>query len=97
MDFKSILNTELLKTSNEEGTRFVTMPQIGISGVPQVRGDIVGHAMRLVDNHTHFKNNCTRNSQNCTRLRFMLLLVQLFLNCTQMCMITYTNYILTLF
>ena len=40
------------KTSNAEGTRFVTMPQIG---VPQVRMGVVGCAMRLVGNHTHFR------------------------------------------
>ena len=47
-------------------TRFATVPQIGMSGVPQVRVGIVGRAIRLVGNHTHFvqfKNNCTRNSQ----------------------------------
>ena len=33
------------KTSDAEGTRFATMPQIGMSGVPQVRVGVVGHAM----------------------------------------------------
>ena len=31
------------------------MPQIGMSGVPQVRVGVVGHDMRLVGNHTHFR------------------------------------------
>ena len=42
------------------------MPQIGMSGVPQVRVGVVGCAMQLVGNHiifVQFKNNCTRNSQ----------------------------------
>ena len=39
MDFK-------LKTSDEEGTRFATVPQIGMSGVPQVRVGVVGRTMR---------------------------------------------------
>ena len=62
MDLKSECGT---KTNDVEGTRFATVPQIGISGVPQVRVGIVGRAMRLIGNHTHFcgKNNCTRNSQ----------------------------------
>ena len=42
------------KTNDAEGTRFVTMPQIGKSGVPQVRVGVVGRAMRLIGNHTHF-------------------------------------------
>ena len=42
------------KTSDEEGTRFAAVPHIGMSGVPQVRAGIVGHAMRLVGNHMHF-------------------------------------------
>ena len=38
-----------------EETRFAIVPQIGMIGVPQVRvGTVVGHAMRLVGNHTHF-------------------------------------------
>ena len=49
-----------------EETRFATVPQIVMSGVPQVRVGVVGYAMRLVG-ITHifvqFKNNCTRNSQ----------------------------------
>ena len=32
----------------------MTVPQIGMSGVPQVRVGVVGHAMRLVGNHMHF-------------------------------------------
>ena len=43
------------ETSHAEGTRFATMPQIGMSGVPQVRVGIVGRAMRLVGYHTHFR------------------------------------------
>ena len=42
------------KTSYAEGTRFATMPQIGMGGVPQVRVGIVGRGMQLVGNHTHF-------------------------------------------
>ena len=55
----SILNVPLLKTSNAEGTcgrnKFVTVPQIGTSGVPQVRVGVVGHAIQLVGNHMHFR------------------------------------------
>ena len=54
------------KTSDAEGTRFATVPQIGMSGVAQVRVGVVGHAIQLIGNHTHFvqfKNNCTCNSQ----------------------------------
>ena len=55
MDLKSILNTELLTETNDaEGTRFAIMPQIGMSSVPQVRVGVIGHAMRLIGNHTHF-------------------------------------------
>ena len=43
------------KTSDAEGIRFATVPQIGKSGVPQVRVGIVGRAMRLIGNHTHFR------------------------------------------
>ena len=56
MDLKSILNVKLLKT----------VPQIGMGGVPQVWVGVVGRAIQLVGNHTHFlqfKNNCTCNSQ----------------------------------
>ena len=42
------------KTSDAEGTRFATVPQIGMSGVLQVIVGVVGHAVRLVGNHTHF-------------------------------------------
>ena len=42
------------KTSDKKGIRFVTVSQIGMSSVPQVRVGIVGRAMRLVSNHTHF-------------------------------------------
>ena len=41
------------------------------------------------------KNNCTRNSQialGFARAITRLLLVQLFFNCTQMSVITYTNH-----
>ena len=33
------------KTSNAEGTRFATVPQIRMSGIPQVRVGVVGRAM----------------------------------------------------
>ena len=33
------------KTSDEKGTRFVTVPQIEMSSVPQVRVGDIGHAM----------------------------------------------------
>ena len=46
--------SETAKTSDAEGTRFATVPQIGISGMPQVRVGVVGHAMQLVGNYTHF-------------------------------------------
>ena len=56
MDFKSILNTELLKQAmRKEGTRFATVPQIRMIGMPQVRVGIVSHAMQLVGNHMHFR------------------------------------------
>ena len=42
------------KTSDAEGSRFATLPQIGMSGVPQDRVGVVDHAMQLVGNHTHF-------------------------------------------
>ena len=51
----------------------MTVPQIGMSSMPQDRLGVIGRAMRLVGNHMHFvqfKNNCKRNSQNCTQLRF---------------------------
>ena len=38
-----------------EGTRFATMPQIGMGDVTQVRVGVVGHAMQLIGNHTHFR------------------------------------------
>ena len=69
-------NSKLLKQwsiSDAEETKFVTVSQIGMIGVPQVREGVVGHAMRLIDNHTHFcafTNNCTRSSQ--TALGFAL-------------------------
>ena len=31
------------------------MPQIGVSGAPQIRVGVVGRAMRLVGNHTRFR------------------------------------------
>ena len=46
---------ENAKTSDTEGIRFATVPQIGKSGVPQVRVGVVGRAMRLIGNHTHFR------------------------------------------
>ena len=54
MDFQVNSEHGTAKTSNTKGTRFVTMPEIGMSGVPQVRVGVVGRAMRLVGNHTHF-------------------------------------------
>ena len=47
MDFNEC---ETAKTSDVEGTRFVTMPQIGMSGVSQVRVGVIGCAMRLIVN-----------------------------------------------
>ena len=35
------------ETSDVEGTRFTTMPQ--------VRVGVIGRAMRLIGNHTHFR------------------------------------------
>ena len=46
---------ETAKTSNVEGTKFATVPQTGMSSVPQVRVGVVGRAMQLVGNHTHFR------------------------------------------
>ena len=43
------------KTSDAERTRFATVPQIGMRGTAQVRVGIVGRAMQLVGNHTHFR------------------------------------------
>ena len=51
------------KTNDVEGIRFATVtqngksgvPQIGKSGVPQIRVGMVGRAMRLIGNHTHFR------------------------------------------
>ena len=61
MDFKSILNAELLKQAMQkcnhaevQPCRSATMPQIRMSGMPQVRVGDVGRAMRLIGNHTHF-------------------------------------------
>ena len=45
MDFKVNSECETAKTSDVEGTRFATMPQIGMSGVPQARVSIVVLAM----------------------------------------------------
>ena len=53
MDLNSERGTA--KTSDVEGTRFAIMPQIGMGGVPQVRVGVVGRAMRLIGNHTHFR------------------------------------------
>ena len=55
---------------------------IGMSGVPQVRVGVVGQAMQLIGNHIHF--------MQFYRVQFRLLHVQLFSNCTQMCVITYS-------
>ena len=41
------------KTSNAEGTRFATVPQIGMSGMPQVRVGIVGHATYAINRQSH--------------------------------------------
>ena len=41
--------------SNAEGTKFATVPQKGMSGVPQVRVDVVSRAMQLIGNHIHFR------------------------------------------
>ena len=48
------MNTLLLKQvmRNEQDFR---SPHIETSGAPQVRVGIVGYAMRLVSNHTHFR------------------------------------------
>ena len=54
MDFKVNSECGTAKTSDVEGIRFATMPQIEMSGVPQARVSIVGLAMRLIGNHTHF-------------------------------------------
>ena len=55
MDLKINCERETAKTSNVEGTRFMIVPQIGMSGMSQVRVGIVGYAMRLLGNHTHFR------------------------------------------
>ena len=52
--FKVNSKCRTAKTSDAEGTRFASVPQIGMSGMPQVRVDVVGRAMRLIGNHTHF-------------------------------------------
>ena len=51
-----LVNSEcgIAKTSNAEGIRFVTVPQIEVIGMPQVRVSVVGCDMRLVDNYMHF-------------------------------------------
>ena len=74
------------------------MPQIGMGGVPQVRVGVVGRAMQLVGNHTHFRaiqeiivHVTVKLHSASPRAITLLLLVQLFSNCTQMCVITYTN------
>ena len=33
----------------------MTVPQIGMSGVPQGRVGVVGRAMQLIGNHTRFR------------------------------------------
>ena len=52
-----MVNSEhgIAKTNDVEGTKFATVPQIGMSSVPQVREGVVGRAMLLVGNHTHFR------------------------------------------
>ena len=32
----------------------MTVPQIGMSGVPPVRVGVIDHTIQLVGNHTHF-------------------------------------------
>ena len=77
----------------------MTVPQIGMSGVPQVRVGVVGHAMQLIGNHTFSCNSriivyiTVKLHLASPRAITLLLLVQLFSNCTQMCMTTYTNYV----
>ena len=64
MDLKSILNMELLKQAMRKDA---TMPQIGMSSVPQ---GVVDRAMQLIGNLTHFRVI----QVNCTRLRLVQLL-----------------------
>ena len=42
------------KTSDAKGTKFATVTQIGMIGMPEVRVGVIGCAMRLVGNHTNF-------------------------------------------
>ena len=43
--FKVNSERETAKTSDAEGTRFATVPQIGMEWRPQVRVGVIGHAM----------------------------------------------------
>ena len=52
--FKVNSERRTAKTSDAERTRFATVPQIGMRGAPQVRVGVVGRAIQLVGNHTHF-------------------------------------------
>ena len=49
MDFNSILN----KVLRNQAIYRADMPLIGMSGVPQIRVDVIGRAMQLVGNHTY--------------------------------------------
>ena len=51
MDFASILNVLI----RNQTIRKADVPLIGMSGVPQVRVGVIGRAMRLIGNHTHFR------------------------------------------
>lgn len=62
MDFNWILSVQIQKQAIQKAD----MPLIGMSGVSQVIVGIVGWAMELVGNHTHFHAIRTRNSLNCT-------------------------------
>ena len=68
------------KISNTEGAIFVTVPQIGMIGVLQVRVDVVGRAMQLVDNHMHFSCNSRIIVYVTVKKLHEALLVQLFSN-----------------
>ena len=63
MNFKSI---GTIKTSDAEVTKFMTVPQIRMSDMPQVIVGVIGHAMQLIGDHTHFcaiQEYCTCNRQ----------------------------------
>ena len=51
MDFNSILNVLI----HNQTIRKADVPLIGINGMPQVRVVVIGWAMRLIGNHTHFR------------------------------------------